>query len=87
MGKKFWERFMEFMIGTKNVLGFILTLLCILITGYVAIFQKPDLVSELPFILGVYLGARTLERGSHVWASTKDEGVNTQEVIKELNKE
>lgn len=85
--KKFWEKFMEFMIGTKNVLGFVLTLICILFTGFIAITQKPEVISELPFILGVYLGARTLEKGSHVWAAAKDADADTEKVIETLNKE
>lgn len=84
---KAWEGIIKILLGSKNILGFWLTLICVCLTGYVAITKKPELISELPFILGVYLGARTLERGSHVWAASKDSAANTQEVIKEVNKE
>lgn len=65
--------------------GFFLTLVCILICGYVAIMKDTNVVTYLPMILGTYLGARAMEKSSHVWAASKDPTADTAEVIKSLN--
>lgn len=73
--------------STKTFLGFWLTMISVLIVGYVAIMSDPQVVSYLPLVLGVYFGSKTIERGSAHWAASKDGTADTAAVIEKVTRE
>ncbi|CAB5221402.1 hypothetical protein UFOVP244_155 [uncultured Caudovirales phage] len=70
-------------ISVTQHLSFIITLVCVVGILALAFYRNLDLSSLLPTILGLYLGARTIDKTNVAWAASKDPKADTAKVIKD----
>jgi hypothetical protein len=69
---------------TKQNFGFITTMTCILGMLALAWFKGVDINASLPVILGTYLGARAIEKGTAYTMASKDANCDTRGLINDL---
>lgn len=69
---------------TKQNFGFICTMTCILGMLGLAFFKDVDINASLPVILGTYLGARAIEKGTAYTVASKDPSCDTRGLINDL---
>jgi|LauGreDrversion4_2_1035121.scaffolds.fasta_scaffold1330144_2 hypothetical protein len=69
--------------GIANYLSFIITLTCVLGIFVLAYTRGLNIEGLLPTIVGLYLGARTIDKTNVAWAASRDPNADTAQVIKE----
>lgn len=69
---------------TKQNFGFICTITCIFGMLLLAWFKDVDINASLPVILGTYLGARAVEKGTAFTMASKDPKCDTRALINDL---
>jgi hypothetical protein len=75
----------NFLKGLAPFRGFFLTFISILGMFALAFFKGVDIMSSLPVVLGLYLGAKTGEKMSAHAAASRDPSCNTAEVISAIS--
>lgn len=71
-------------IFNKQNYGFIATMTCIVGMLHLAVFKDVDVGAALPIILGTYLGARAVEKGTAYTMAAKDPHCDTRGLINDL---
>lgn len=69
---------------TKQNFGFICTISCIIGMLALAWFKDVDINASLPVILGTYLGARAVEKGTAFTMASKDPKCDTRALINDI---
>lgn len=72
---------LKFLIPSRRTYSFVLTLLSLVILFVLGWFKGMDVVGTIPMVLGVYLGARTADKGVAIIGAAKDPNCDTASII------